>query len=249
MNPELDSDWAAEPQWKLTYTPGRVTASQAIVRDRGLPPASWYLTPWEVDAALSGGEDILGLVNRQDPRLPQHVAAHEGPAAVTLTCTRCGHTGSRPADFGAEHDSCTQMHEEPLQIIEPAVEGSVVEDSMVDVLAVEDQAVEVSSDEVSEIEDPVVEDQVVQELVVENAAPQPRSPADPSCREAWMAAARTGSLVDGIEPGWLSRDTEALDPWTVQLSFDINAYGPDHAKQIANLLATITGGRVSGLSN
>jgi len=87
------------------------------------------------------------------------------------------------------------------------------------------------------------------ETVVEEPLPPPRrdlQPA-PSTSDAWLAAARSGSLVDGINPGWLSRDSDSLEPWTVELSFDIDARGPQHAEQIAELLATITGGRVSAL--
>ncbi|ALG83772.1 hypothetical protein [Gordonia phthalatica] len=197
MNSDVDPEWAAEPQWKVTYIAQRVAASGGVVRDRGLPPASWYLTPWEVDAVLAEGSDFGQLVNRNDPRLPRPVSAHAGPAVVTLTCTRCGYTADAPSDFRSQHPTCLQAVSAPAEPVP--------------------------------------------------AQPE-RNYADPSCREAWMAAAQTGTLVEGIDAGWPSRDREVLEPWTVELSFDVDAYSREHAEQIANLLAMITGGRISGLS-
>lgn len=201
MSSESAPEWAVEPQWKLTYLPQRFAASGALVRDRGLAPTSWYLTPWEADAALAEGTAFAELVDRNDPRLPHAVASHEGPAVVSLVCTRCGYAADTPTAFIAGHASCGPE----TAVADPAT-----------------------------------------------AAPPTTPPTmtypDPVCREAWMAAARSGTLIEGIDPGWPSRDREALEPWTVELSFDVEAYSREHVEQIAKLLAMITGGRVSGLS-
>lgn len=211
MNSEFNTGWSGEPQWKVTYLPGRV-AGNVVVRDLNLAPASWYLTPWEADAALARGLNFAQLVTPNDPRLPVHMTAHQGPALVTLTCTRCGQTGTQAADLRGDHTTCappTVAH--TLDVPLPAIE-----------------------------EPAPVPRQVI-------AAPRPAG-SDPTCRDAWFAAAQTGSLVEGIDMGWPSRDRDVLTPWTVEVSFDINAYDADHAKQIANLLALITGGQISGLS-
>ena len=198
MDADDGSEWSGEPQWKATYITRRVTASNSVVRDRGTPTASWYLAPWEADAVLAEGLEFAALVDRNDPRLPAFVAAHDGPATVTVTCTLCGRTGEEPSDFGDHRSQCPSSSE-------------------------------------AAVEEPL-------------PSPQRDLHTAPATSDAWLKAAQSGSLVDGINPGWLSRDSDSLEPWTVELSFDIDARGPQHAEQIAELLATITGGRVSGLS-
>ena len=192
MNSEHAPEPSGEPQWRGTYVPSRVTAAGTVVRDRSVAPASWYLTPWEVEETLTRGTDFSHLVDRTDPRLPHSVTSHPGPATVTITCTTCGHTGARSADFSEHSLSCTQQ------------------------------------------------------ALIEK--PAPKRYANPSCSEAWMTAAKAGTLVQALDPGCPPRDGDTVEQWTVELSFDVDAHSRDHAEQIADLLAMITGGRISGVS-
>ena len=214
MAPDVADDWAAEPQWKATYTPLRVTADGRTLRDRSLPPGTWYLMPWEAGDAVANSADFTHLVTPGDPRLPQQVMAHDGPFVVSVTCTRCGTTAADSAGFKVPaHAACTPPPE-PDTDDDPELEA---------VPAVDEQS----------------------------AAPRRpvrRAPIDPTRTEAWLAAARTGDLIDAVNAGSPAHGIDNGQQWTVDLRFDLDAYGPEHASQLAELLATITGGRVQRLA-
>lgn len=80
-------------------------------------------------------------------------------------------------------------------------------------------------------------------------APAAPDPAVPRLPQEWAVA--TGgkdgnSAIEVVEHACV-RDGESLEPFTIELRFEVLAVDSEHAHQVADLLSKVTGGAITGM--